>query len=138
MPHGGKRSGSGRPAGKRWQPETSKHRANAMARMSAIVEAANDPLSVVAAMVVDSNLDIPTRLSAAHICLPFLYPKLSASQIDARHTVTKVDATALLQRIDERLARMGQTPLPSPGPTIDDTMARVTIEAVPADDAEDE
>src|SRR4051812_26700571 len=106
MSSGGRRKGSGRKKGPSFRPATAAYRADAVQKMQTIIDSADDPLSVVAAMVVDPGLDITTRLSAAHICLPFLYPKLSSSQIDARHTVTKVDSTDLLRRLDERIARL--------------------------------
>ena len=74
--------------------------------MTAIVGSEDDPLTVVARMVLDANLDIGTRLSAANTCLPFLYPRLSASQVNANVHVTKIDSSDLLRRLDERLARI--------------------------------
>lgn len=87
-------------------------RADTVEKMAAIVGREDDPLSVIAQMVVDPTLDIGTRLSAANTCLPFLYPRLSASQVDARHTVTKVDAGELLRRIDDRVARIASAKVP--------------------------
>jgi hypothetical protein len=52
------------------------------------------------------------RLSAANACLPFLYPRLSATQVNANHTITKVDSNDLLRRLDERLARLAGPPPP--------------------------
>lgn len=112
MPRGGKREGAGRPTGSRWKPAVAAFRADAVEKMSAIVGRADDPLSVIAQMVVDPTLDISTRLTAANTCLPFLYPRLSASQVDARHTVTKIDAGELLRRIDDRVARIASSKVP--------------------------
>jgi hypothetical protein len=86
--------------------------------MTAIVGNDDDPLTVVASWVVDPNLEMGFRLSAANTCLPFLYPRLSASQVNANIAVTKVDASDLLRRLDERLARLAQP---------------VTIDASPAE-----
>jgi hypothetical protein len=113
MPSGGRRTGAGRPAGSNWKPATKAFRADAVEKMSAIVSSDQDPLSVVAAMVIDTSLDINTRLSAAATCLPFLYPKLSASQVDSRISVMKVDPVDLLQRLDERIQRLAQTSAPA-------------------------
>jgi hypothetical protein len=76
--------------------------------MASIVESESDPLSVVAGWVVDPSLPIETRLTAASVCLPFLYPKLSASHVDSRLTVTKLDSSDLIRKLDERLARLAQ------------------------------
>jgi hypothetical protein len=76
-------------------------------KMTAIVTSDADPLSVVANWVVDQSLDPEFRLSAASVCLPYLYPRLSASQVDAKLTVQKVDSADLLRRLDERIAKLG-------------------------------
>ena len=115
MAHGGRRSGAGRPPGTGWKPEAkvlrpkiTELRAETVAKQAAIVGAETDPLTVVANMVLDPSLDIGTRLSAANTCLPYLYPRLSASQVDARMTVTKVDSAELLHRLTERIERVAQ------------------------------
>jgi hypothetical protein len=110
MASGGRRSGAGRKAGSAWKPAIKAFRADAVEKMHSIVNGDQDPLSVVAAWVVDTSLDINTRLSAAATCLPFLYPKLSASQVDSRITVTKVDTADLIRRLDERIARAHPQP----------------------------
>jgi hypothetical protein len=111
--HGGRRNGAGRPAGSGWKPETkiirpkiTALRAETVAKQAAIIGGETDPLTVVSNMVLDPSLDVGTRLSAAAVCLPYLYPRLSASQIDARVTTTKVDSADLLRRLDERLTRL--------------------------------
>ena len=75
MSSGGRRKGSGRKKGPSFRPATAAYRADAVQKMQTILDSADDPLSVVAAMVVDPGLDITTRLSAAHTCLPYLYPR---------------------------------------------------------------
>jgi hypothetical protein len=98
-------------------------RVTSMNKMHRIVSAERDPLSVVVGFVLDDGMDINTRLTAASICLPYLFPKLSASTVDAKHTITTVDGNALLEKLNDRIER-----LRAPEP------ARV-IEAI-ADDAD--
>lgn len=135
MSSGGKRNGAGRKKGPSFRPATAAYRADAVQKMQTILDGADDPLSVVAAMVVNPDLDIPTRLSAASVCLPFLYPKLSASQIDARHTVTRVDSADLLRRLDERIARL--TPPPPAEIEVDATLPAIDIAIVADKESED-
>ena len=77
-----------------------------MNKMHRIVSAERDPLSVVVGFVLDDGMDINTRLTAASICLPYLFPKLSASTIDAKHTVTTVDGNALLEKLNDRIEKL--------------------------------
>ena len=114
---GGRRNGAGRPAGTSWKSETklirpkiSALRAETVQKQAAIVGAETDPLTVVSNMVLDTTLDVGTRLSAAAVALPYLYPRLSASQVDARITSVKIDSADLLKRLDERIAKIGQAP----------------------------
>ena len=116
MARGGRRDGAGRPKGSRWKPAVAAFRADAVERCAAIVNADDDPLSVVARMVLDPDLDISIRLSAANTCLPYLFPKLSASTVDSRSTVVNVDAAAVMDRLTERLARLA---LPEEPVTVD-------------------
>jgi hypothetical protein len=106
MSLGGRRAGAGRAPGTGWKKEVRAFRHDAVEKAKAIVNSGDDPLTVVAGWVMDVDLDIQTRMSAASICLPFLYPKLSSSQVDARLTVTKIDTNDLIRKLDERLFRM--------------------------------
>lgn len=108
MARGGKREGAGRPTGTNWKPAAKALRHDAVEKAAAIVNAGDDPLTVVAGWVLDTSLDPNFRLSAANACLPFLYPKLSASHVDTKMTVTKIDTADLLHRLDERLSRLAQ------------------------------
>src|SRR3954447_5656436 len=110
--HGGRRVGSGRPAGSGWKPKVAAMRKETITKMHKIVASADDPLSVVVGFVLDQNLDVNTRMNAASIALPYLFPKLSASTVDSRHTVTHVDGAALLQKLDERIPRLGKAEPP--------------------------
>src|SRR3954462_6518222 len=74
---GGRRPGAGRPTGSAWKPKVSAMRVTSMNKMRRIVSAERDPLSVVVGFVLDDGMDINTRLTAASICLPYLFPKLS-------------------------------------------------------------
>jgi hypothetical protein len=92
-------------------------------QMQKIVEADRNPLTVLADWVLDDTMDVQVRLSAASICLPYLFPRLSQTTVDARHTVERVDSADLVQRISDRIAKLAP---PEP--------ATVVIEA-DADDA---
>lgn len=81
-------------------------REEAIEKMHAIVEAADDPLSVLVGFVLDENLGVQTRMSAAAICLPYLYPRLSATTVDARVTNISVDAAAVIEKLNARLERI--------------------------------
>jgi len=120
---GGRRPGAGRPTGSAWKPKVSAMRAETVQKMHRIVASERDPLSVIVGFVLDEELDVNTRMNAASIVLPYLFPRLSASTVDTKHTVTHVDAGALLDRLDQRIEK-----LRAPEPTL--------IEAQPDDDAD--
>lgn len=124
MSRGGRRDGAGRPKGSLWKPATAAFRADAVERCAAIVNE-QDPLSVVAAMVLDTSLGIGIRLSAANTCLPYLYPKLSSSSVDARVTHMKIDSTDLVKRLDDMIAR---TVPATAAPVIEAPPVQVTID----------
>ena len=108
MAHGGRRSGAGRPPGNKWKPPMKTLRQDAVEKAVALVNRGDDPLTVVSGWVLDTSLDPSFRLSAANCVLPYLYPRLSASSVDAKMTVTKVDSADLLRRLDERFAKIAQ------------------------------
>jgi hypothetical protein len=96
--------------------------------MHKLIAGENDPLSVLVNFSLDENLDVGTRMNAAAIALPYLFPKLSEMRIDNKTTITSVDGNALLERISERIEKLGaSTP----------RMLEPVIEAVAAD-ADDE
>jgi hypothetical protein len=78
--------------------------------MQEIVGSERDPLAVVIAVACDTTLDKQTRLGAAAIALPYLYPRLSATTVQATHVTTKVDPALLIDRIAERIARLVPAP----------------------------
>src|SRR3954465_2065038 len=96
--HGGRRLGAGKPSGARYRPRVAEMREQTVSRLNRIVASEKDPLSVLVGFVGDENLDTGTRMNAAAICLPYLYPKLSEMRIDSKTTVTTVDGNALLER----------------------------------------
>jgi hypothetical protein len=105
-------------------PAVSGMRAAAAEQLISVVGSPQDPLSIVIGFACNESLDVQTRLGACSIALPFLYPKLSATQVDARHTVTKVDSADLLMRLDERLAKLAapvtiEAVIPEPPATLD-------------------
>jgi hypothetical protein len=126
--HGGRRQGSGRPSGSAWKPRVSEMRADTVRKMHKLIAGENDPLSVLVNFSLDENLDVGTRMNAAAIALPYLFPKLSEMRIDNKTTITSVDGNALLERISERIEKLGaSTP----------RMLEPVIEAVPDDEDED-
>jgi hypothetical protein len=103
--HGGRRLGAGRTAGPR--PRVAEMRADTVRKMHKLIAGENDPLSVLVNFALDEDLDVPTRMNAAAIALPYLFPKLSEMRIDSKTTVTTVDGNALLERISERIEKLG-------------------------------
>jgi len=122
--HGGRRPGAGRSSGAAWKPKVVAPTVETVTRMRTLVAAERDPLNVVINFVLNEELDVPTRLTAAQTCLPYLYPRLSAATVDSKTTITHVDAGALLDRLDQRIER-----LRAPEPAL--------IEAVPDDEPQD-
>ena len=105
--HGGRRTGSGRKAGSGWKPHVANLRVAAVEQMQSIVGSERDPLAVVVEMACDANLDRQTRLGAAAIALPYLYPRLSATTVQATHLTAKVDPAQLIERLADRISRIG-------------------------------
>jgi hypothetical protein len=106
MGSGGRREGAGRPPGTAWRPTVRALRVETIQQMQAIVEADRNPLTVLADWVLDETQDVQVRLSAASIVLPYLFPKLSQTTVDSRHTIVKVDSQALLDRLSARIERL--------------------------------
>jgi hypothetical protein len=122
--HGGRRPGAGRSPGSNWKPKVTAPRAETITKIRTLVAAERDPLNVVINFVLDEDLDVSTRLTAAQTCLPYIYPRLSAATVDSKHTVTHVDGAALLEKLNDRIEKLA-TPDTTP-----------LIEAV-ADDEDD-
>ena len=104
--HGGRRAGAGRKAGSGWKPHVANLRVAAVEQMQSIVGSQRDPLAVVVEMACDPTLDRQTRLGAAAIALPYLYPRLSATTVQATHLTAKVDPAQLIDRLAERISRI--------------------------------
>ncbi|MFL5281583.1 MAG: hypothetical protein ACJ8AW_11460 [Rhodopila sp.] len=99
-----------------------------MRKMHKLIAGENDPLSVLVNFSLDESLDVGTRMNAAAIALPYLFPKLSEMRIDNKTTITSVDGNALLERISERIEKLGaSTP----------RMLEPVIDAAPDDEAPD-
>jgi hypothetical protein len=124
MPKGGRRAGAGRPSGSGWTSAVSGMRVAAAEQLVSVVGSETDPLRIVLAIAADPTADVQIRLGAASIALPYLYPRLSATTVNATNTNINVDAASLLDRLDERISRLGKTEPPP------------VIEAVPDDDAD--
>ena len=110
--HGGRRSGSGRPHGTGWTSAVAGMRVAAAEQLVSVVGSETDPLSIVLAIAADPATDVQTRLGACSIALPYLYPRLSATTVSATNTNINVDAASLLDRLDERISRLGKTEPP--------------------------
>ncbi|MFL5255853.1 MAG: hypothetical protein ACJ8AI_23735 [Rhodopila sp.] len=100
-------------------------RATAAERLTTVVGTSRDPLEIVLAIAADETQDTATRLGACSIVLPFIYPKLSATQVAATTTNINVDAGQLLDRLDERIAKLQPGNVPQ------------LIEVAPDDEASD-
>src|SRR3954471_22497274 len=111
--HGGRRTGAGRHPGTGWTAAVTQMRSTAAERLTTVVGTSRDPLEIALAIAADETQDTATRLGACSIVLPFIYPKLSATQVDARHTTVNIDAGALLDRLDERIEKL-RAPEPTP------------------------
>jgi hypothetical protein len=132
---GGKRAGAGRPKGSNWLPAAKKLRGATVTRLRAIVGSEKDPLNQVVDMVLSDDLDVQTRLSAAAVCLPYLYPRLSAMTVDARTTVVKIDGNAIMDKITARLERLADmTVVTTSAETSEpsDTLLAISTEAAAA------
>jgi hypothetical protein len=119
--HGGRRPGAGRSSGSAWKPKVVAPTAETITRMRSLVAAERDPLNVVINFVLDEALDVPTRLTAAQTCLPYIYPRLSQATVDSKHVVTHIDGAQLLEKLDERIKKLAMPDTPP------------LIEAVPDD-----
>jgi hypothetical protein len=102
---GGRRTGAGRPAGSSWKPMVAAMRVAAVEHVQKVVDADTDPLVIALSIAADSKNPLELRLGACAMTIPVMYPRLSATQVTASHTVTRVDPHELMDRISERIAR---------------------------------
>lgn len=116
--HGGHRAGAGRPAGTGWKPHVANLRTAAIEQMQAIVGSDRDPLAVVIDIACDPEVDRATRLGAAAIALPYLYPRLSATTVQSTSITAKVDAQELVERLSQKFGRLA-------APTVADVVESV-------------
>jgi hypothetical protein len=110
VPAGGKRLGAGRKPGSGWKAKIGALRDETITRMTSIVSADQDPLSVIVGMVMDTELSVELRQSAAGIALPYLYPRLSAMTVDQRTTTVKIDGNALIDKLNLQIERLTEAP----------------------------
>lgn len=85
-------------------------RTEARALLAEIVGTDRDPLLIAIKIAEDEAQPTPLRLEAALGCCRYLHPTLSAAQVDHRHLHAKVDAAQLVERLNERLARLANPP----------------------------
>jgi|SRR3954452_3620318 hypothetical protein len=104
--HGGRRPGAGRRPGTNWKPPVTEMRESAARHLTAVEGTTRDPLQICLNIAADETQNVQIRLGAAAIVMPFLYPKLSAAQVDTRTTNINIDAGQLLDRLDERIAKL--------------------------------
>ena len=114
MPRGGKRAGAGRPLGGKTV------RGSARAQVMRLVADKQSPLDYVVSLASDSDAPTSLRLEACRICLPFLFPRLSAmasvvARVDGR------DPQAILNKLQAALHR----------PAISSEPATIEAEAEP-------
>src|SRR5690349_13426269 len=107
--HGGRRQGAGKPSSTRWKPRVLEMRADTVHKMHKLIAGERDPLTVLVNFACDDDLDVNTRMNAAAIALPYLFPKLSEMRIDSKTTITSVDGNALMKRIAEKIERLGSS-----------------------------
>ena len=70
-----------------------------------VVGTGKDPLGLLISIAADDKHPIATRMNAASIAVPFLYPKLSAATVESHSTVTRVDGRDLIDQLEARIAR---------------------------------
>jgi hypothetical protein len=86
-------------------------RTEARALLAEIVGTARDPLLIAIGIAEDENQPTPLRLEAALGACRYLHPVLSAASVDHRHLHAKVDAAALVDRLNDRIARLSTAPV---------------------------
>ncbi len=107
MAHGGRRSGAGRKAGSGWEsPRPATLRAAARDVVHRVLESDRNPIKILLEIASDESHPVDSRIAAANYAAPYLFPRLSAAVIDARHTVERIDSTDLIARLSDRIARL--------------------------------
>ena len=106
MSHGGKRSGAGRPSGPAWKVPFAAIRASAADRLQEAIGGEHDPLAIALSIAADVKQPVEIRLGACGLAIPVMYPKLSATTVQANHTVTNLRGDELMDRLADRIARM--------------------------------
>lgn len=112
MPKGGRRPGAGRKPGAAWKPAQKALRAAVRERVLSVVEAGADPVSFLCNVVKNDAIDLPTRMQAAGIVLPYVAPRQSIAVV--AHASAGASPMELLAVLEDRLARLS-----APPPTID-------------------
>ena len=85
-------------------------RTEARALLAEIVGTARDPLLIAIKIAEDEEQPTPLRLEAALGACRYLHPVLSAASVDHRHLHAKVDAAALVEQLNDRIARLSPAP----------------------------
>jgi hypothetical protein len=70
------------------------------------VESDRNPIEILLEIASDESHPVDSRIAAANYAAPYLFPRLSAAVIDARHTVERIDSTDLIARLSDRIARL--------------------------------
>jgi hypothetical protein len=104
--HGGKRMGAGRPAGPAWKPAIAAIRASVVDHLQEALGGDNDPLAIVLSIAADVKQPVEIRLGACGLAIPVMYPKLSAATVQATHVTTNINASELMERLADKIARL--------------------------------
>jgi hypothetical protein len=84
-------------------------RTAALEHVKRVVDRDTDPLVIALSIAADTKNPLELRLGACAMTIPVMYPRLSATTVQANHTVTKIDPAELLDRINGMLGRQGAT-----------------------------
>jgi hypothetical protein len=111
---GGKRAGAGRPKGtgsplRALRVERAADRAAARDTLRELLSGEDDPARLVLGIAKDPAIDPRLRLEAGIALLPFVHPKLSYAEVDARHVTMTVPAEQLVADLDARIRRFAPT-----------------------------
>jgi hypothetical protein len=81
-------------------------RASVVDRLQEAIGGEHDPLAIALSIAGDTKQPVEIRLGACNICIPVMYPKLSATTVQANHTVTNIHAGELMDRLADRIAKL--------------------------------
>jgi hypothetical protein len=74
-------------------------------RVADVIGGDTDPLVIVLGIAADTKQPVELRLGACALAIPVMYPRLSATTVQASPTVTRIEASELLDKIADRIAK---------------------------------